>query len=271
MEEKTYSLHMTAPAIKLMQRALNEKTGRELGCDGNLGKITQDALSQYQLKAGTVESDAFGACYGPKTQAVLEPYIQKRFLNAQSILEAAASLGVEVASVKAILAVETKEFGFLPSGFPTILFERHKFYKALSQARGASFALSVSARRPDICNSLAGGYLGGKAEIKRLNEASAIDNACALASASWGLGQLMGFNYKMCGYDSVVAFTDAMKTSEPLQLKAIVSFIIADKTLHSALRAKNWPGVAASYNGSNYAVGGYHLKLAAAYTQALKE
>lgn len=38
-------------------------------------------------------------------------------------------------------------------------------------------------------------YLGGVHEYKRLELAQEIDEECALKSASWGIGQIMGFNF----------------------------------------------------------------------------
>jgi hypothetical protein len=270
MTEKTYGLKDKDPAIKLMQRALNEKMGLAMKCDGDFGRITQATLSTYQTSIGLKETDSHGACYGPKTQAALAAHITSRFLMPGDIVDAAGSLGVDVASVEAILVVETKEFGFLPSGHTTVLFERHKFYRDLVRARGDAFALATSVSHRDICNPIPGGYLGGQHEVKRLNDAMAIEKNSALRSASYGLGQCMGFNHKACGYDTVSAFVLAMQTSERLQLQAVVSFIKFDRALLNALQTKQWSTVARIYNGSNFAAGGYHLKLAAAYEKASK-
>jgi peptidoglycan hydrolase-like protein with peptidoglycan-binding domain len=268
--EGTHSLGSKDPAVKLMQRALNEKMGLAMKCDGDFGRTTQAALSTYQASIGVKESDVRGAYYGPKTQAALGAHITARFLMPGDIVDAAGSLGVDVASVEAILVVETKEFGFLPSGHTTVLFERHKFYRDLIRTRGEAFALATSVSHRDICNPVPGGYLGGQHEVKRLNDAMAIEKNSALRSASYGLGQCMGFNHKACGYDTVSAFVLAMQTSERLQLQAVVSFIKFDRALLKALQARQWSTVARIYNGPNFAAGGYHLKLAAEYKKASK-
>ena len=87
-------------------------------------------------------------------------------------------------------------------------------------------------------------------------------------STSWGLGQVMGFNHKACGYSTVESFTQDMYISEGKQLLAMCGFI-KSKKLHDALRTKNWNKFAYGYNGEAYAVNAYHTKLASAYQNNL--
>lgn len=273
MTQPTYGLHQTAPAIKLLQRALNEKFALNLSTDGNMGKITQAALAEYQLSVGLDEDNANGPCYGPKTQACLLPFIETKYLSQKDFKRAAAALGVDVASVKAVTYTEAKESGFLPSGFPVILFERHKFYSFLNKSKGLGMTAIVSAKHPDICNPKAGGYLGKQAEVTRLTKALSIDTVSAYLSASWGLFQLMGFNHAACGYATVVAFVEGMKHSEGKQLDAFVSFLLETPRALKALRAKDWVGFTAAYNGSNWKAVNpqYPSKMANNYKLALTE
>jgi len=248
----TYSLNQTHPDIKKLQRALNEILKIHLKPDGQLGRITQDAIMQYQSCNCFTETDKFGVCYGPITQAKIGPYIEKRFLTESDFIKAAAKLAVPVASVKAICEVEAKEFGFLDNGEPQTLFERHIFYKEIAKKLGVAVADKTSASRPDICNKQAGGYIGAAAELKRLSDACALFNEQGLMSASYGLFQICGFNYKTAGYKDVFSYYEAMRVSEDNQLDAVVNFILADSVLYKALLRQDWAEFALGYNGSGY-------------------
>lgn len=169
----------------------------------------------------------------------------------------ATLLGVDPASVRAVVAVECSGSGFLADGRPKILFERHWFYKLTP--------LPVSKTRPDISNPRSGGYLGGAREWNRLNAAISFDRTAALKSASWGLGQVMGFNYRAAGYSDVEDFVAAMHVSEGKQMEAMMNFIKANPAMHQALRDRNWQRFAYYYNGPAYRRNDYDNKLAAAY------
>lgn len=263
---QTYSLGATGEAVKQMQRALGEILGLNITADGHLGRISQSALETYQHSVGLAdETDAKGICYGPLTQAKLNPFIANRYIQISDMQLAADDLGVPLASIRAVTFVEAKEFGFFKNGHPVILFERHKFFKYLGEIRGSAFANSTAAMRGDICNPKAGGYLGKEAEIRRLDAAVAINERAAFMSASWGLFQLMGFNYQLCGYASVEAFVADMKKSEDLQLKAFVRFIKSQPGLLKALRERNWARFAELYNGAKYRENLYDTKLASAF------
>lgn len=56
-----------------------------------------------------------------------------------------------------------------------------------------------------------------------------------------------------------------MMTSEDDQLEGIVRFIKADKRLLAAIRVKDWTVVASRYNGRNYHINQYDVRLAEAY------
>lgn len=179
-------------------------------------------------------------------------------LTEQDFESAAATLGCSVAVIKAVCQVEAPRGGFLPSGEPTILFERHQF----SKRTGRKFDIS----HPHISNPKPGGYKGGQTEHDRLAEACALNREAALESASWGKFQIMGFNYAPAGFGSLQAFINAMYQSEGRQLDAFVSFI-QHEGLASFLRERRWADFARRYNGPNYAINSYDTKMAAAHKQ----
>jgi hypothetical protein len=264
-----YGLHDTDTCIKPLQRMLNEIFKLELKVDGNIGRITQDAIAMYQASVGISETNEDGACYGERTQASAKGFIESKYIQESDYVNASNVLDVEVAAIKAFAMTEAKEFGFLNCGFPVILFERHIFYREVKKRLGEAKADDISAIAPDICNTATGAYIGGKAEMNRLKKAITFDHDAAISSASWGMMQVMGFNYAVCGYDDVNTFVEEMKQSERNHLKAFVGFIKSNKTLHKALMVKDWETVARCYNGVNYAKNSYHLKMAENYKKAL--
>ncbi len=183
--------------------------------------------------------------------------MSKPTLTEAGFQEAADSLGVEVAAIKAVAEIESRGSGFLPDGRPTILFERHKFHKFTKGKFDQS--------HPDISSSSAGGYgKGGSHQWDRYNEAHSLDPDAAKKSCSWGKFQIMGFNFAEAGFESVSDFVDSMNVSEDEQLKAFVNFVDANG-LAGELKRHDWAGFAKGYNGADYKINKYDTKLASAY------
>ena len=179
-------------------------------------------------------------------------------LNLNGMNAICASLGIAEAEVWAVLTVEASSLGFLKDRRPKILFERHKFHKFTMGKHDAG--------NPDISNINPGGYVGGSGEYPRLQKAIVLDENAALQSASWGIGQVMGFNFKKVGFSDVNSMVTDMVKSENEQLLAMANFI-KDKNLDSALRSQNWEAFARGYNGSGFKKNKYDEKLAAAHAK----
>lgn len=179
---------------------------------------------------------------------------------------AAATLRVQVPAIRAFAEVESRGTGFLPDDRPVILFERHIFRRQLI-AHGAALAFisNLDKSRPDICNKTPGGYGASSNEWQRLDDAVSINRVAALESASYGAFQVMGFNWKRCGYANVQDFVNAMFKSSAAHLDSFVRFIQSDPNLLKALRAHDWPECARLYNGSNYSINKYDTRLATAF------
>ena len=177
-------------------------------------------------------------------------------LTEQDFERAAKKLKCEVASIKAVAEVESRGNGFYASGFPVILFERHIFRKYTNGRYNKS--------HPHLSGP-AGNYgAAGRNQIRKFNEAFALDPIAAMKSCSWGKFQIMGFNHAVCGYETVGEFVDAMKESEGKHLDAFVEFVIANK-LAGHLRTKDWASFAKGYNGAGYQKNKYDTKMANAY------
>lgn len=177
-------------------------------------------------------------------------------LTAHGVEACARALSVHPAELWTVLQVETRGCGFFADRRPVILFERHIFSR---RTKGR-----FDAQAPDLSNPQAGGYAGGVAEYERLERALALDAPAALMSASWGLGQVMGFHAEDLGYGSVEQFVRRMMASEDEQLGALAAFI-QKNGLARPLQNHDWATFAKGYNGPAYAKNQYDKKLASAY------
>ena len=103
---------------------------------------------------------------------------------------------------------------------------------------------------------------GGEENITGSQKAMALDRTAALESTSWGLFQIMGFNYAAVNLRSVEELVAALYKSEGEQLKLFSEFV--KKTgLADALRHKSWTDFARRYNGPDY--GDYDKRMERAY------
>lgn len=187
-----------------------------------------------------------------------------RPLGTEDVRIIAGYLGCHIAAVRAVLAVEAAGKGFGTDKRPIILNEPHVFYREL----GPGPKRDLAVRR-----GLAYAKWGTKpyprtqpARYAWLADAMEIDEAAALKSCSWGMGQVMGFNHRAAGFNTVQEFVWAMTVGEGAQLYAMARFIVTND-LQLALRRLDWTAFARGYNGSGYAKNGYHTKLAAAYAK----
>lgn len=187
--------------------------------------------------------------------------VSKKLTESQ-IVATAISLNVPVAALRAVMSVECKQDGFLSTGEPVILFERHVFYERLRSK--PVLRARANADRPDICNPVAGGYGLTTAQHSRLQVACRYDRTAALESASWGVGQVMGYQWAALGYPSLQSFITAMYRDEYSQFDAMCRFIRVNG-LVDELQRQDWAGFARRYNGPRYRQNLYDHKLAQAY------
>jgi hypothetical protein len=176
-------------------------------------------------------------------------------LSADGLAGVSSDLGVHAAEVWTVLAVETSGCGFLADRRPQILYERHIFSR-LTRRRFDD---------GDISDPQAGGYgPRGAAQYDRLARAIAKDRISALQSASWGIGQIMGENYQLAGFANVEQMVAAMSQSEDHQLTAMGAFLIHSH-LRAFLQGHDWSSFARGYNGPNYLINRYDVRLAAEF------
>jgi len=257
----------TGEAVERLQTLLKNADGYAGRVDGLFGPATERAVVSFQ-KAQNLLVDGV---VGPQTWKRLQqtpdrPATPSRpTLTEEGLRVAAERLGVEVAVIKAFAVVESAGEGFLPDGRAKILFEQHWMYRLLKKEFGAARAKVLRGSHPSVVNPTPGNYAGGTGAWDRFNLASQLSRDCAIQSCSYGRFQLMGFHWQALGYSSPDRFFEIMMTSEDDQLEGIVRFIKADKRLLAAIRVKDWAVVASRYNGRNYHINQYDVRLAEAY------
>lgn len=176
--------------------------------------------------------------------------------------KAAAQLKVPVQRVKAVTKVESPNGGFDSTGQPWILFEAHKFSKHTGGIYDSQYP-DISRRSwvPGLYTKGATADIRNAGEHKRLQKAVSLNRNAALMSASWGGFQLMGENYKLCGFDDIQGFVNAMYAGEEGQLDAFVEFVARQPHLLRPMQSGDAAGFAKGYNGPAYATNKYDRKL----------
>lgn len=182
-------------------------------------------------------------------------------LSSAEINAVAQRMGCEPAVVRAVLKVESKGSGFGADNRPLILYEPHIF------SRLTKHVYDQSHQRISYAQWKTLPYPATQAErYQQLAEAYALDPENAVASASWGLFQIMGMNFAMCGFTSAKAFVADISQSEARMLSAFEAFIRTNN-LVDELQRKDWAGFAKAYNGAGQ-VETYSRLLANAYAAA---
>jgi murein DD-endopeptidase MepM/ murein hydrolase activator NlpD len=185
-----------------------------------------------------------------------------RRLASTDFVSAAQQLGCETAAVRAVSEVEAGgRTGFDDKKRPKILFEIHKFREATKMKYDKSHPhLSAPYKSPLRRQSYK------KDQWVVLREAFALDSDAAVKSASWGMFQVLGSNYKMGGWANVRQFVYDMFESEAQHMRAFLGFC-KGANLVRHMKTKNWASFAAGYNGPDYASNRYHTKMADAYAR----
>jgi hypothetical protein len=193
----------------------------------------------------------------------------------------AQALGIEPALLYAVDKVESAGCGYYLSegkwkGQLKVLFEGHYFDKA---TKG-----QFRAKRPDLSYPkwTTKYYRRGQQEFSRYMEARALNKEAALLSTSWGRYQIMGSNYKVCGYDSVTEMVQSFYTGgEPEQFLAFINFLnnkqgvtknrkLTGTSLFNHLKNKEFEHFIGGYNGLGK-VAHYKKELLLNYGRGLKE
>lgn len=181
-------------------------------------------------------------------------------LTREQIQTAATSYGLDYATVAAVASVESSGNGFnSKTGFPIVLFEGHHFSRLTNHQYDLT---NPTISYPKWTKKFYSGTSTG--EEQRLQDAIKLNRIAALQSASYGMFQIMGFNFAACGCKDVQDLVNQMCKSEESQLNLFLKFV-KSQGLIPHLKSKNWAKFAAGYNGPEYAKNSYDVKLAKAY------
>ncbi len=178
------------------------------------------------------------------------------------VAAAAKRWGCGLAALQAVLDVESSGSGFDALGRPKILFEPHILFRELARdpekqlaAVRAGLAYAKQGTMPYPPTS--------EGNYQRLKRACLIDADAAMHSTSWGVAQVMGFNFAICGYACVADLVQDCMDSEEGGFELLLDYC-DHNGLVDALRNRDWATFARGYNGSG-AVAAYAAKLVAAY------
>lgn len=233
--------------------------------------VTQDEKKNEQKKENTTELSVlekiieaedgiFDGAFKVRVDSLTDADIESRYsgLTEEDFKIVAEELGVEIAAIKAVVAIEAgvQMKGFWTPGVPVINFDPKMYSR---------FRTPAGSREKAVGEKVPEGLTGyALKEWTQLINARKVDARGANLGTFWGMFQIGGFNYDKCGCASVDEFVKLMAYSELEQLELFAAFITNSGML-TDLKNKNWAGFSRKYNGPGYAKRGYHTKMAAAY------
>jgi len=178
-------------------------------------------------------------------------------LSDDDFILVAKELGVEVAAIKAVVAIEAgKQMkGFWAPGVPVVNFDKTMYSRFRKKNPGPGVK---GAKVPEGISGYA------LREWTQLVNARRVNSKAADMGTFWGMFQIGGFNYARCGCETIDEFIRLMSYSELEQLELFAAFITNSGMLDD-LRNRRWAAFSRKYNGAGYARRGYHIKMAAAY------
>lgn len=187
----------------------------------------------------------------------------------RATIAAAKANGIEPAALLAVVEIESAGKLFEQDGVtPRLLFERHVFHRELKKRAPGKLERAIAQGLAIPQWNKATQYRDqatSTARLALLDRARAVDAECANRSASWGLGQTMGFNAEGLGFPSATALLKFMIAGGvTAQVDCMVREIKRNK-LEQKLRVGDWAGFARGYNGPGYAQNQYDTRLALAY------
>jgi hypothetical protein len=210
-------------------------------------------------------------------------------LTPASISQAAKSKKYNARLIAAIAEVEGNGMGFHPTtGKVLIQFEPGYFKRLITPVVRAAInaawkAVEAKTATPEQTvlysnwTSIMGNKVEGQSEEYRIfNIAFSVDPQAAMLSTSWGMGQIMGANFKAAGFKTVDAMVTAFRESIENQFLGMLAFIADNPTLNAVLKDPN-PDladcrlIARFYNGAAYEKFNYHNRIFDAYTKNAKQ
>lgn len=240
-----------AAGIGLSDTSVNGQT-HEKNCLSESDTVSSDSIEQLcntSVEDTTLLTDSLPA------EDIATRYTS---LSEADYIRVAEELDVEVAAIKAVVLIEAGKAleGFLAPGVPVVNFDPVMYRKMKAPT------VRKAPKDTKIPDGIKSAY--GRKEWQQLINARKTNIDKANMGTFWGMFQIGGFNYKICGCATVDEFVEKMSHSELAQLELFAKLITETKQVEF-LRKKDWRGFARRYNGPSYAKRGYHTKMANAY------
>lgn len=159
---------------------------------------------------------------------------------------AALTHGLDPAAVAAIVEVESGGAPFGPDGRPTILYEPHVAWRVATPAQRAALEPEGLAYRKWGARPYPNRQADRWAQFERCAALAGED--VAVQACSWGVGQVLGENWRMLGLSAPGRVREAAQTVEG-QVDLMIRFL-RGAGLGAAINAHDWRTVARRYNGS---------------------
>lgn len=236
-------------------------TGTTTACGENAARegdtLADSIASRDSLKMAKLREDSIAVVNSDS----LTRYTKLSEADLQLVAD---ELGIEVAAMKAVVVIEAGEAmkGFCRPGVPIINYDPSMYRVYAKKAPDKKG--NPDAKVPE---GLTGYFLK---EWTQLTNARKKNAQGADMATFWGMFQIGGFNYKLCGCQSVDEFVNRMSYSELEQLELFAAFVRSTGLL-KYLQNKDWAGFARRYNGASYARRGYHTRMAKAYARFKKD
>lgn len=183
------------------------------------------------------------------------------------LLRLADLFRIEPGVAVAVLAIESGGRGFAGDGRMIIRFENHIFHQYWGQHQSDQFnqhfRFDPGRRwqkhqwRPGSTAAWQDFHGRQSGEWAVFELARRFDPRAAMLSISMGAPQIMGFNYRMLGYDSVESMFETFSLSERDQLLGLFDFVcgpLATPNRLMALQEQDLANFAALYNGPGQAM-----------------
>ncbi len=174
----------------------------------------------------------------------------------------AKELGIDVESAMAVLCVESGGKGFASDNKMIIRFENHVFYtywgkKTDDQKKEFDkyFTFNPNKTRDDhkyrrkASDDWTIGHNGQNTEWEAFGIARSLAEKEAMYSISMGAPQVMGFNYKMIGYESVQDMFNSFSKDIRYHFFALFDFCNAKSSRVQYLATRDFLSFAKEYNG----------------------
>jgi hypothetical protein len=191
-------------------------------------------------------------------------------LGEADFVAAARTLRIEVAAIMAVAQVEAGgRRGFAADGRPIVRYELHIFqgrtggtyhrtHPHLSQPTRAAGNPFHHGGQPNEWSLIHGAMILRDGANRRASD--------AWQSTSWGMFQVMGFNFAPVGWPNINDFVADMFRSEGQHLRAFIGYCNANH-LNGHIQRHDWAAFANGYNGHEYAANNYDTNIGAAYNR----